>query len=92
MYVHKKVLSTYLDGITIDANRWILEHLSGSHFVLPPMPWAGDHIAFKGPLPQGTSTVQAKIIERVEFTTNICNRYGFSFDLQLTDGSRGEFL
>jgi hypothetical protein len=69
----------------------VLDNLPGGYVILPPVPRTGNNFILECTLAQRTSPMQASIVDSIELTRYIGERYGLARNLNLVDGSWWNF-
>jgi hypothetical protein len=69
-----------------------LRDFPGGDIIFPAMPWARDDFIGKHSLTERPATMEASVVNGVEFAPYVCKRNGGAVELEFADGSRRDFV
>jgi hypothetical protein len=89
--IYEYLFSPHFRRVASHTHTGVLNQLSGCHVVLPTMPGAGNNFILERSLPQGSSAVQASVIDGEELASYVGERHGLACDLNFMNGTHWNF-
>ena len=90
--VNPQIVAANLNDVRLHSNRLIHNQLTVRHVILPAVPGAGHGHAMELALTERAATVQAGVIDRVEFITHVSNGNRQAIYLKFAKCPRRDFI